>query len=382
MRGIINQVNQSDIDTTIFTSQIGEDKGTRSRGCGSCFTKLWDWICGVSYDKTTVISRINTTFRGVQDRQLDRMDKGTLRTFSAQLQALDAKLSKNNLFAEDLQETITRIDAYVNPKPSRQSSHTRTNGSSAHRTAMPRSNHRSRSLRTAPMQFATKSVSRERPAQKAAPRVDAQAQAKATREAEATRNKEQNMGTLQTVAEESGRAHLETVERIYAKSDIPQRKVSDWILETFDEISAMKMLEQPQSKAAITSKFKEILEGKVCGFNLRVLEKHLPDIFTNPAYDLGRSGWLPGREDVEAPLVEFMKTIPFNKATAKHIKAKLHLPEVLGLPLQGFTKKQLKKAYKKLSLQFHPDKNMGNPAAAAKCTEVSEAYQKLLKRFE
>ncbi|NRA90510.1 MAG: DnaJ domain-containing protein [Simkaniaceae bacterium] len=77
-----------------------------------------------------------------------------------------------------------------------------------------------------------------------------------------------------------------------------------------------------------------------------------------------------------------MKTIPFSKTAAKHVRAKLRLPEVLELPLQGFTKRELKTAYKKLSLRYHPDKNMGNKAAAAKFTEVCEAYETLLKRFE
>ena len=383
MRGIIDQVNQSDIDTTIFTNKIGEDKGIRSRGCGACFTKLWDRIWGVSYDKTTVISRINETFRGALDQQLFCMDKSALRTFSAQLQYLDTKLSKNNgFFDENLQVTITRIDSFLDSQASRQSSRRRKNRFSAHRTAMPRPESTRRSDRTTDMSSSVKSTSTVKPAQKPEPRVDVQAQAKAEREAEAARNKEQNQQTLLTFAEEVRQSRLNAIQRIYAQSETPQKKVFDWILETTNEMSELEMLEQPQSKAAIESKFNEILEAKICGFNLNVIEKRIPDLFTNPEYDLGSSDWHPDIHNFEAPLIDLMKTIPFSKTAAKHVRAKLRLPEVLELPLQGFTKRELKTAYKKLSLRYHPDKNMGNKAAAAKFTEVCEAYQTLLKRFE
>ncbi len=50
--------------------------------------------------------------------------------------------------------------------------------------------------------------------------------------------------------------------------------------------------------------------------------------------------------------------------------------EVLGVDRSTNTA-ELKKAYRKLALQFHPDRNQGDPTAEAKFKEVSEAYSVL-----
>ena len=52
--------------------------------------------------------------------------------------------------------------------------------------------------------------------------------------------------------------------------------------------------------------------------------------------------------------------------------------DILGVPPDS-TKEEQKKAYRKLAMQYHPDRNPGDAAAEAKFIEINEAYENLEK---
>ena len=53
--------------------------------------------------------------------------------------------------------------------------------------------------------------------------------------------------------------------------------------------------------------------------------------------------------------------------------AKRDFYEILGVS-KSVTEDELKKAYRKLAIQYHPDKNPGDKAAEEKFKEIAEAY--------
>ena len=56
--------------------------------------------------------------------------------------------------------------------------------------------------------------------------------------------------------------------------------------------------------------------------------------------------------------------------------AKRDYYEVLGV-IKSASADEIKKAYRKLALKYHPDRNKGNKEAEAKFKEASEAYHVL-----
>ncbi len=56
--------------------------------------------------------------------------------------------------------------------------------------------------------------------------------------------------------------------------------------------------------------------------------------------------------------------------------AKRDYYEVLGVPKES-QKDEIKKAYRKLAIQYHPDKNPGDKTAEERFKEATEAYEVL-----
>lgn len=68
---------------------------------------------------------------------------------------------------------------------------------------------------------------------------------------------------------------------------------------------------------------------------------------------------------------------PCKLVESSFIMAKRDYYEVLGVPRTA-QDDEIKKAYRKLAMQHHPDRNPGNPEAEAKFKEITEAYEVLV----
>ncbi|MEQ8533875.1 MAG: DnaJ domain-containing protein, partial [Imperialibacter sp.] len=56
--------------------------------------------------------------------------------------------------------------------------------------------------------------------------------------------------------------------------------------------------------------------------------------------------------------------------------AKRDFYEILGVE-KGAPQEEIKKAYRKIAIKFHPDKNPNDPTAEEKFKEAAEAYEVL-----
>ncbi|WP_024560533.1 DnaJ domain-containing protein, partial [Franconibacter pulveris] len=56
--------------------------------------------------------------------------------------------------------------------------------------------------------------------------------------------------------------------------------------------------------------------------------------------------------------------------------AKKDYYEILGVPKTA-EEREIKKAYKRLAMKYHPDRNQGDKEAEAKFKEIKEAYEVL-----
>ena len=54
--------------------------------------------------------------------------------------------------------------------------------------------------------------------------------------------------------------------------------------------------------------------------------------------------------------------------------------EILGVS-KSVSQDELKKAYRKVAMKYHPDRNPDNKEAEEKFREITEAYKILLKKF-
>ena len=61
--------------------------------------------------------------------------------------------------------------------------------------------------------------------------------------------------------------------------------------------------------------------------------------------------------------------------------AKRDYYDVLGIN-KSASPEQIKSAYRKLAVKYHPDKNKGDKDAEEKFKEINEAYENLIKKPE
>lgn len=200
-----------------------------------------------------------------------------------------------------------------------------------------------------------------------------------------------------------------------------KNRVFKWAADTYEDVirSLGDGINQPVDHREIRQQFQAIMNQKLIDFNMRQLEKKIPDLFTNPAYQLDiRSDWIPNKQGM---LGEFMMAVPFIPSAINHIKAKLQQqvidqqqsrqkaqerrgeqllgdfirglkrqsdPQILGLPDdRRLSRNEIVKAYRKQALKFHPDKlplNLSvfeHKKGEETFKRITEAHTKLMSAY-
>lgn len=402
---IMSQVNNSDFKLNIFTDKIGTTNGVKGRSCCFCFTRFWAWKNSVSYDKNNVTQAINNAFRGIQLKSLDR---STLDTFKGRLEQLETKFNKQGTLRTDLQETITKIDSYLNPPRQSQSQ------SQSKRGRRRKTHSQKPPSQTPPVRQTAAYPSRVHNAEhvyvpasaagfKAEPSNPSVAKHTAPIDPIAQRSKNESM--LMTLSAEEGTQFGEAIQSYYGQDSEFVPAAMTWSTEIYEEILKKynDSLSQPIDKKEVRELFQSLMKNRIVDYNMKKMESEIPHLLHDSTAGAEKKAkWLPGFEG-EAHLGEFMSVLPFSGTVIQHIKETLQEAtvathtqqlkkqtsrEVLGLPRKGqLTTAIINRAYKKLALRHHPDKNGHKSHLERALTEetfkrITQAHTKLLERAE
>ena len=405
---IMRQVNNSDFKLNIFTDKIGTENGVKGRSCCFCFTRFWAWRKNARYDKNAVTEAINNAFRGVQLRSLD---KSSLTTFKGRLEQLEAKFNKKGTLRTDLQETITKIDNFLNPpSKSKRKARTRTTGSRHSQRSAPQ---------TPPVRRTAANPSRVNPKEHVHVSASAASTARVHKSPAHAKpsavkhsapldpiaQRSENESMLMTIAAEEGTQFGEAAQTYYGPDSEFVPVIMQWSTEIYEEIlkKYSDSLSQPIDQKEVREQFQSLMKNRIVGYNMEKVELEIPHLFADSTSGVEKKAkWLPDFE-AEAQLGEFMSVLPFSQSVIQHIKKMIQEAtvsvrtqqlkkqtsrEVLGLPRkEQLTTATINRAYRKLALRHHPDKNMGKTALELALTEetfkrITQAHTKLLERAE
>jgi hypothetical protein len=429
-RQIMNQINANAHNAAIFTDAIGQDNGVKARSCCFCFTRLWAWWNGVSYDKSDVISAINNAF---QTAVLNSLDRKALQTFRQNLINLNDRFTRGRWIDNDLQRTIDKIDRYLNPpiighavssrdRPSLVSSKKQKTPLLPKKPQLSTIDHNMNMLEHIPkplheyLRNKCDWLNRGESQPLGYYLTDVRLTKKQLPDIQRKAQKLANEQMIMTIAAEEGHPFVEMTQNYYGQKKATSM-VSEWVTDVFEDIlrSVQDSLDQPLDEQQLRQRFQQSIQEKICFFNLKQLDKKIPD-WT----DLKNGGdqeaqWLPGL-DLSAKIGQFMSLLPFSQTVIAHINTKMEAfsqkyaevqakrkqeeavsslertlkkkspREILGLGKQVLTQSMVKKAYHTLALRHHPDKHSGESElqqklAAARFKRANEAFHELYHKL-